>query len=402
MIDLKNYCEYLYNFVYIPIYIYENSTLLSCYPAQSTDTIPPNVYLNRLWESDKVVTYTLTHFCSYYGCVRIGDNDHSIVIGPVNDIPYSSKSLQNIRKEFLVDQTKEEDFSNFFHVIPTQNLDIFLNMLLFINNTLNHTQLTKKDVSDYSEVFSDTAVNTRYSEEAYISKEDGILNNNYAIESELLRYVETGNLKGLKDFNNRAKNTKVGIIANDNLRQLKNIFVVNVSIVLRAAIKGGLSPSIAYRLSDIYLQQVERLTDLQSIISLNIQVQYDFTNRVANSITPILEDNILNTALQYVRENTNKRLTVSEVADYVGFSRPHLSRKVKHELGFNLSDFILRCKLEESKDLLTFSTKSISEISSYLCFSNQSHFQRVFKQQYDVTPQIYRKTTVQNVTKQNY
>ncbi|WP_442862488.1 helix-turn-helix domain-containing protein [Bacillus sp. USDA818B3_A] len=48
--------------------------------------------------------------------------------------------------------------------------------------------------------------------------------------------------------------------------------------------------------------------------------------------------------------------------------------------------------MEEAKDLLAFSDKSISEISNYLCFSSQSHFQKVFKDYYAITPQAYRKS----------
>ncbi|KAA2294498.1 helix-turn-helix transcriptional regulator, partial [Clostridioides difficile] len=112
----------------------------------------------------------------------------------------------------------------------------------------------------------------------------------------------------------------------------------------------------------------------------------------ANSIVPITADKVLHQVVQYVRENTNRNLTVAEIADYVGFSRPSLSRKVKKELGFDLSTFIKNCKLEEAKDLLAFTDKSLSEISNYLSFSSQSHFQKSFKDQYGIPPRAYRKS----------
>ena len=56
-----------------------------------------------------------------------------------------------------------------------------------------------------------------------------------------------------------------------------------------------------------------------------------------------------------------------------------------------MNSFIMRCKLEEAKSLLTHTDKSISEISSYLCFSSQAYFQNVFKKKYGITPNAYRK-----------
>ena len=83
-------------------------------------------------------------------------------------------------------------------------------------------------------------------------------------------------------------------------------------------------------------------------------------------------------------------LTVESVAEHTGFSRAYLSHKFKTQLGFNLSSFIIRSKLEEAKILLRYSGKSIGEISSYLCFSSQSHFHTAFKKYFGVTPKGYR------------
>ena len=392
MIDIKTYCEYLNSCLYIPIYLYHNHKLIACYPTQEKETYPPSRYLEELFKSDNIIAYTMTQYYSYYGCIKLKNGNSSIILGPINDFPYNKETLLAMSKEYDVADYNPETFSSFFHNIPTQNLEAFISTLLFINYSVNHTPLTKKDMAHYKDSLFVASINQQLTEKSYTTKEDSELNNNYAIESELLRYIETGNMKGLLSFTERAKNTKVGIIANDNLRQLKNMFVTAVALISRAAMRGGLDPSASYHLSDMYLQQMERLSDPDLIMNLMAQLQHDYTNRVANSIAPTTADNILYQVIQYVRANTNKEITVTDIADHIGFSRPYLSRKVKKELGFNLSDFIMRCKLEDAKDLLAFSNKSISQISSYLCFSSQSHFQKAFKDKYGITPLSYRKS----------
>lgn len=392
MIDINKYCEYLYNSLYIPIYLYNHNELAACYPDQDQATHPLSQYLSSLRETDNKVSYIVTSFYSYYGCIQIEDSNSFIVIGPINDFPYSNESLLVMSKEFSIEKSKTEAFYEFFHKIPTQNLDSFINTLLLINYTINNTELKRADIDQSVGYQYDTSINKHYSEKSFDEKEEGLLNNSFEIERELIRYIETGNIEKLDQFSNRSKNTRVGIIAQNNLRQWKNTFIVLVTLASRAAMRGGLTPSIAYQLSNIYMQQVERLTDMEAIMSLLRQVQLDYANRVANSIVPATADHTLHRVIQYVRENTNKHITVTEVADHVGMTRTSLSRKVKNELGLELSTFIRKCKLEEAKDLLAFSDKSISEISNYLCFSSQSHFQKTFKDEYEITPNAFRKS----------
>lgn len=393
MIDVKKFCEYLYTSLYIPIYLYDNNKeLIASYPKQDEDTFPPSTYVSRLWDTEKLVTYTMTTFYSHYGCIKLKSNSGSIVIGPINDFPYTSESLKAISREFSVNNSKKDSFFDFFKNIPYHNLDVFINTLLFINYTLNHIELTKKDVELSVDYQFNMKLSREYIEKIYEAKEEELLYNSFATENAMTRFVETGNVAALKTFSDQAKHTKVGIIAQDNLRQWKNMFIVAVTLTSRAAMRGGLTPSLAYQLSNVYLQQVERLTNIDEVHSLLRQVRLDYANRVAKSIVPVSADNILHEVIQYVKENTNKLITVTKIADHVGYSRSSLSRKVKKELGFELGGFIRKCKLEDAKDLLALTDKSISEISNYLCFSSQSHFQRSFKDQYGMTPNTYRKS----------
>lgn len=107
--------------------------------------------------------------------------------------------------------------------------------------------------------------------------------------------------------------------------------------------------------------------------------------------TPVSSDECIQKAIRYIQQNTNQHLTVGDVADYVGFSKSYFSAYFKKTLGFSVSAFILRCKLEEGKELLQYTNKSISTISTFLCFSSQSHFHTAFKKQYGITPSEYRK-----------
>ena len=60
-------------------------------------------------------------------------------------------------------------------------------------------------------------------------------------------------------------------------------------------------------------------------------------------------------------------------------------------MGETLTDFILKEKTEEAKRLLRYTDKTATMIGSYLGFSSQSHFSRVFRKYTGQTPAEYRK-----------
>lgn len=119
---------------------------------------------------------------------------------------------------------------------------------------------------------------------------------------------------------------------------------------------------------------------------------FDFTKRVADAKIPQGMSTEIFKCIQFISNHVNQNITVDMVALTLNMDRSTLSKKFKRELGFNISTFIMRRKLEEAKSLLRYTDKSISEISEYLCFSSQSYFQNVFKKKYGVTPNEFRKS----------
>ena len=164
-----------------------------------------------------------------------------------------------------------------------------------------------------------------------------------------------------------------------------------LGIVQGAAVAGGLDEETAYQLSDEYIQTVESMVSLDSIDLIQRTMLIDFAERVRDASLPLndIPEDIAR-SIKYIRLHTNSSLSVQEVADAVGLSRSHLSHKFKEAMGFDISVFMMRCKLEEAKSLLMYSGQSISEISNYLCFSSQSYFTSVFRKKYGLTPKEYR------------
>jgi two-component system response regulator YesN len=92
----------------------------------------------------------------------------------------------------------------------------------------------------------------------------------------------------------------------------------------------------------------------------------------------------------YVQHHLSEGISANEIAKTLYVSRPYLSRKFKKETGESLTDFIVEEKTKEAKRLLRYSDKTVGAIGSYLGYSSQSHFSKVFKAQVGLAPGKYR------------
>ena len=116
----------------------------------------------------------------------------------------------------------------------------------------------------------------------------------------------------------------------------------------------------------------------------------DFTNRVAQAQLPEGISEEIFSCMQYIATHLTETITISEVAEHINKSRAYIVAKFKSETGKTIGQYITECRMQEAKNLLRYTEMSLSEISEYLCFSNQPYFQNVFKNYFGITPAKYR------------
>lgn len=116
----------------------------------------------------------------------------------------------------------------------------------------------------------------------------------------------------------------------------------------------------------------------------------DYTERVERLRQGETPSKLVLNIRNYIQHHLSEMIKTSDVANALFVNRSRLSTKFKQETGENLTDFILKEKIEEAKRLIRYSDKSLVEISSYLGFSSQSHFTRTFKKYTKTTPNEYR------------
>lgn len=117
------------------------------------------------------------------------------------------------------------------------------------------------------------------------------------------------------------------------------------------------------------------------------------TRAVPRQSTDILaiKDTAIVRALRFVRENSNRKLWVTDLATAAGLSRRILQDRFKEYLGRSPMEEIHRCRVEQVARLLVETNMSVGEIASATGFEIDAHVARYFARQAGMTPLAYRK-----------
>lgn len=326
-----------------------------------------------------------------YGAVRAGGL--IVLAGPYLN-KQTESGLDALIHRYELDIKERENLKQFLLSIPRCSLNTFLNFLVLLHFLFNGERLSIVDF------FKDAqpALQRKMGKDSVkdVFEENEIPHGTYQLEQQLLDYVSAGDVAGLELFFDkiaRAEPLSEGKLADDNLRQSKNIFIGLISMVGKGgAIRGNLDIEQTYSLIDLYTQECERCTSVSQINQLRYTAILDFTRRVAEQKHPDAYSSEVFRALQFIKSHTNQPIGVDDVLNEVKKSRSVFMEQFKKETGETLGRYITKAKLEEAKLLLAYSDKSLPAISNTLYFSSQSYFQNLFKKQYGITPLEYRKT----------
>ena len=392
---LRYICTMIGNLSGVPIRIYKNRSLIFSHSVVWLPVDPICLCEDEILDIRSHIGYYTAQFFYSYGIVNY--EDYSIISGPTR---LTSARVQELRElAFLAGVPSEETdaFVSGMRAVISLPLESLLQMLLSVNFFLNEEMLEITDLTIredeqqmYNAQLGREQAEHRYDQDLLdpVAQE---VHNTYRTEQTLLDLIEKGDVSALDEWLKDAPAVRPGSIAPDQLRQVKNTLIVTATLASRAAVRGGMDVEDAFSLSDAYIRKCELLRTPDRIINLQYHMVLDFTSQVSNLKLHGNSSALAAAVAEYVRHHLSDPVSTEKIAEKLHFSRTWLSRKFHEETGIPLSDFIRIKKTEEAQRLLRYTDKSLREISVYLGYSSQSHFQTAFKKQLGVTPMQYRR-----------
>lgn len=218
--------------------------------------------------------------------------------------------------------------------------------------------------------------------------EEELYHHTYKEEQKLLDSIREGRTKDALRFS-RNMDAELGTLSKKEFNHWKNVAIVAITLCTRAAIDGGISPSIAYRISDFYIQKSDSAADIAQIIKFRDHAIEELTEQVKKKMGR-KSSNYVEQCKDYVNKHYREKIYLSDIADTLLLSETYLSKLFKKEAGIRLQDYITEVRLAHAANLLKYSEESLSYIAEYVNFPTQSYFGKVFKEKYGLSPKKYR------------
>ncbi|MFT3739085.1 MAG: helix-turn-helix transcriptional regulator [Breznakibacter sp.] len=184
--------------------------------------------------------------------------------------------------------------------------------------------------------------------------------------------------KSIKEYSFFSYDTNEALHLSEKEKQILNDIVQKINSELSENIDKHSQTLIVSNI-ELLLNYCTRYYDRQFI-----------TRKAANSDILVKVETILTNYLQQTDLSDKGLPTVKYLADQVHLSSNYLSDLLKRETGMNAQDRIHYYVIEEAKNLLLSSDKTVGELAFSLGFEYPQYFSRLFKSKTGMTPLEYR------------
>jgi len=399
--DILYACEKITSIFFIPIRIFKGSDNVKSFGLDDMPIDPFIPYNYKTHKNENQISYFQTPNLQYYGFINHGS--YTLILGPIGHNEYTVQAKRDFAFALSIDEIEFERLYKQMLAIPNYSIPNFLHILLLVNFAINKEKLELSDiagvnVNSIGRKHSSSPITPELHDTDSDIREQSVtqIQGQLPFERRMLAFVRMGDIAGLKHHFKTKTHGTGGMLANGRLRHLQNFFVMSVTLVSRAAVEGGLYDEEALRLSEKYIRQSESMISTEAIIHLLDTMLEDFTKRVSNLENTRELSPLISSIVVYIKQNISANLDGQTLSGLFHINRKTLGIKFKKELGMTPAEFIYNERIKRAEELLLQTDKSLAEISTYLGFASQSHFQTRFKSAKQQTPMEFRAKGMRN------
>lgn len=184
----------------------------------------------------------------------------------------------------------------------------------------------------------------------------------------------------LKKALNESFTGSYGTLAQNPLRSFKNLAIVDLGLIARAAIKGGMNYEDSFSLNDAYIQSIENARTADEVYSITVNGKFEYLRLVKKIQQQSLASDhpLVQRVKAEIAVHLHEPLTVAALARHLHVTPNYLSALFKTTTGMPLKSYLNLCKINASQNELVYSSLPISQIAVNYAFASASHYDQTF------------------------
>lgn len=170
---------------------------------------------------------------------------------------------------------------------------------------------------------------------------------------------------------------------------MKTRLIEIITTLMRVSVEAGADQENLAVLSGKCVEGIlksDTMTALQSLMQQAIKgiIQEVYQGRKRMNLE------VFEKALNYIRDNFNRPITLEEVSDHVHISPYYFSHGFKNFTGMNFIDYVTKLRIDEAKKLLLTTDMNIGDIGKQVGYYDPNYFGRVFKNLVGMPPSKFK------------
>ena len=329
-------------------------------------------------------------------CLSFFTFDNRIyIIGPYVKEKYSELKTETVLAKNDESSSKSLAFKLYYTAFPivyTEQITSVVNKCI-ISFSPTESEYSYRRLSGFIQDVSEEDDKTELSEKNYSE-----IYRRYDQEKQFLSMIRNGDTKNiLSAFEKLSGPEALSDFSKETLNYYASGYGLAILKTLsrKAAEESGLSVITIDEITQKYTQLSSATYNAELQTRYQIDMIVELTKAVRNHKLSLDKYSPpIQRVMEYINLHLGDHISNDDLAANASMSISHLSKVFKKETGGTMTEYIALMRCKKAAGLLKKTDLPVQEISSYVGYSDNNYFVKVFKKIYDLTPSEYRKTRI--------
>ena len=329
-------------------------------------------------------------------CLSFFTFDNRIyIIGPYVKEKYSELKTETVLAKNDESSSKSLAFKLYYTAFPivyTEQITSVVNKCI-ISFSPTENEYSYRRLSGFIQDVSEEDDKTELSEKNYSE-----IYRRYDQEKQFLSMIRNGDTKNiLSAFEKLSGPEALSDFSKETLNYYASGYGLAILKALsrKAAEESGLSVITIDEITQKYTQLSSATNNAELQTRYQIDMIVELTKAVHNHKLSLDKYSPpIQRVMEYINLHLGDHISNDDLAANASMSISHLSKVFKKETGGTMTEYIALMRCKKAAGLLKKTDLPVQEISSYVGYSDNNYFVKVFKKIYDLTPSEYRKTRI--------